>query len=125
MARRGTGRGRPVKVTVSPVDAFLQESRRLAGTGEDERRFQGRVIKLARALGWRCHHETDSRFSRPGFPDLILIKDGRMVVAELKVEGGKLEDEQAEWLAAFSAVPGVQTHVWWDWQFEEVVRCLS
>ena len=36
--------------------------------------FQAQVVKLALLLGWKVYHTHDSRRSREGFPDLILIR---------------------------------------------------
>ena len=48
--------------------------------------FQPQVVKLAKLCGWRPYHTHDSRRSAAGFPDLILIKDGWLIAAELKVD---------------------------------------
>lgn len=38
-----------------------------------EAAWQASIIELAtKYCGWLCHHETDSRWSPEGFPDLIL-----------------------------------------------------
>lgn len=70
------------------------------------------VLALADTLGVRAHHEVDSRRSRAGLPDLILV--GRRVEFwELKVENparGRLSNEQADWIAALLAA-GVTARV--------------
>jgi hypothetical protein len=64
------------------------------------------------ALGWRSYHTFGARRSAPGFPDLVLVKPPRVVVAELKRETGRLSSEQAEWIALLERCPGVECHVW-------------
>jgi hypothetical protein len=77
-----------------------------------EKQFMATVIEMARAFGWRSFHTFDSRRSAPGFPDLVLVKPPRVVVAELKRETGRLSSEQAEWIALLERCPGVEYHVW-------------
>jgi len=58
--------------------------------------------------GWRTPVEGDGK----GFPDLVLVRSGRMIVAELKGDGGKVSHEQLLWLMAFQTVPNVEVYVW-------------
>ncbi|MCC6312227.1 MAG: hypothetical protein IT345_15125, partial [Trueperaceae bacterium] len=59
-----------------------------------ERDFQALVVQLARLRGWRVYHTFDSRRSPAGFPDLVLARPPRLVIAELKSEKGRVADEQ-------------------------------
>lgn len=72
--------------------------------GMSEKEFQGHVLSLAVAKGWRCYHTYDSRRSQPGFPDLVMVRGGRIVFAELKSERGKLSEPQMEWILALREV---------------------
>ena len=76
-----------------------------------EKQFQSAVLKLARHTGWLCYHTFDSRRSQPGFPDLVMVRDGEIVFAELKSEKGKLTDAQRRWLTDLD-MAGAETHVW-------------
>lgn len=38
-----------------------------------------------------------------GFPDLILVRRGRVVACELKADRGQLTDQQHDWLRALAA----------------------
>jgi hypothetical protein len=76
-----------------------------------ERDFAAQVADLARALGWRRFHVYDSRRSRHGWPDEVLVRGLRFVVAELKVETGKPTADQAEWLDAL-ATAGLEVYLW-------------
>lgn len=69
------------------------------------------VRTLARGLSWLCYHTHRSDRSEPGFPDLVLIKAGRMLVRELKREGGRTTPAQNAWLAAYAQC-GVDTGIW-------------
>ena len=77
----------------------------------EERELQASVVELATVLGYRVYHTFDSRRSAPGFPDLILIRDTRLVAIECKSSTGKLSDPQREWLRAFDAVRQVDAIV--------------
>lgn len=67
-----------------------------------EAQFQRTVIEMAHYLGYRAHHETDSRRTNPGFPDLLLAspRRGQVVFFELKRESkhARPSVEQVEWL---------------------------
>lgn len=74
-----------------------------------EKDFQNNVVELAGITGWRVHHarttqHRDGGWQTPiqgdvGFPDLVLARRGRIVIAELKSETGTLSDEQTLWLS--------------------------
>ena len=79
---------------------------------ESESEFQGRVIALAYAKGWRIYHTHDSRRSVAGFPDLLMLHPTHgQLVAELKTEKGKLTPQQANWLLAFEQA-GQKAAIW-------------
>ena len=86
----------------------------------NEKQFQQQVIGLAQLRGYDCiYHTWDSRNSPSGFPDLIIVRDGRQIVAELKREGENITAEQYFWLLEFMTVPETEVYVWWptddDW----------
>lgn len=71
--------------------------------------LQARVIDLAQLHGWRVAHFRAARTGRgwrtpvegdPGFPDLVLARGGRVILAELKSDTGRVEDTQHAWLFA-------------------------
>lgn len=67
-----------------------------------EAEFQSNVIDLAKTLGWLVHHDRgDYRQcigGDPGFPDLVLAKDGRVIFLELKSADGKITPAQYGWV---------------------------
>lgn len=77
----------------------------------EEKELQSSLIELARSLGYRVYHTHDSRRSEPGFPDLILVRDRRLVAIECKSATGKLSPEQIAWLRAFDGVSRVDAIV--------------
>lgn len=76
---------------------------------QTEKDFQAAVIQYAKLQGFLVYHTHDSRRSEPGFPDLCMVRDGRLVFAELKTEKGRVSDAQMEWMSALAKVSGVVT----------------
>lgn len=64
-----------------------------------------------KAFHWMHFHTYDSRRSNPGFPDIIAVKPGRLLVIELKAERGRLTGEQELWLHELK-LAGAEPHVW-------------
>jgi hypothetical protein len=89
-----------------------------------EQAFQGQVRHLAIVRGWLYYHTHDSRRSDKGFPDTVLIKGSRLVIAELKVGKRKTTREQETWLEAFRNV-GAEVYVWRPDDWPEIVRVLA
>lgn len=95
-----------------------------------ESAFMAAVIREAELKGWLVHHETDSRKSAEGFPDLNMVGFGRGVVyMELKVGNNRPTEAQWNWiisarLAGALAFP-VQAHCFWDCDRELITRVLN
>ena len=91
-----------------------------------EAELQCATIELARWLGYRCAHfgiglsrkgwRTPAHGDAAGFPDLVLVGNGRVLYRELKVGRNRLTVEQGEWLEALEAA-GCDVGVWreLDW----------
>lgn len=88
-----------------------------------EAEWQEQVEQIAGLCGWAKFHVRDSRGSEEGFPDLLLIRPPRLLVAELKREGEKPTGAQLLWLTLFAGV-GAETFVWRPNDFDEVVNVL-
>jgi hypothetical protein len=98
-----------------------------------EREFQRTVTDSLSALGWRWTHFRPARTNRgwrtplsgdPGFPDIVAVRDDRVLWIELKAEAGRLSEEQGRWLAALG-LAGQDVHCWRpsDWDLiEETLR---
>lgn len=95
-----------------------------------EKQFMAQVLELAKLQGWLVYHTHDSRRSEPGFPDLVLVRDGRLVFAELKAEKGRVSPVQQKWLnelvqatlTAKTATPAV--YVWRPSDWDSIVQTL-
>lgn len=103
-------------------------------TGQSEAEFQSNVIEMASALGWRHYHTHDSRRSPGGFPDLVLVRRGRLVFAELKRVNERLRDDQREWIEDIayaerivglsSSQRPLQVYVWRPCDMDEIEGVL-
>lgn len=87
-----------------------------------ESTFTKQVIDLARWNKWLVAHFRPGMTKRgrwvtavqgdgAGFPDLIMLRDERRILAELKSHKGKTSVKQRAWLAA-AKVAGFETYVW-------------
>ena len=79
--------------------------------------LQRAIVHTAHRHGWRVHHDPPVRVARrdgtfvhrtavegnPGFPDLVLARDGVVIIVECKAEHGRFEPGQKEWLEALGA----------------------
>lgn len=92
--------------------------------------FQRTVMDAAAWYGWKCTHfrpamMQSGRWVTPmigdvGVPDLLLARNGQVVLAELKKHGSKPTPGQRAWLAAL----GAHGRLWTPEQWPDVVRTL-
>lgn len=97
---------------------------------ETEASFMRAVMQAAKLHGWECWHDVDSRKNAAGLPDLILLRGGVCIFAELKTDAGRLRPAQAryqELLAAVEAKAGgaVRVFVWRPSQWASIVKTLT
>ncbi len=91
------------------------------------------VIDLAHTLGYRCAHfrpaltargwRTPVQADGKGFPDLVLVRPGRIVCAELKVGRNASTAEQLHWLAWLNAA-GVPSYVWREADYPDRIAAI-
>lgn len=100
-----------------------------------ESEFTRQVLECARLHGWISAHFRPALTARgtwrtavqgdgAGFPDVILVRGGVLIAAELKVGKNKPTEAQRRWLDEFAAC-GVRAAVWTpaDWsEIEEAMR---
>lgn len=98
--------------------------------------FQRAVLDLAILCRWRVVHYRPAlraiqwhgqtkRYStplqgHPGAPDLILARDGRVILAELKSQRGRVSEAQRMWLSAL----GSHARLWRPSDWPEIVAEL-
>lgn len=95
-----------------------------AGVLRTEKAFQEWLRKTALAAGFLYYHTHDSRKSPPGFPDTVLVKDTRLILAELKLSGQHPTPPQQMWLDALAQVTQVHTAVWTPDDLAQVLEVL-
>jgi VRR-NUC domain-containing protein len=90
-----------------------------------ERALQTAVIEAALWAGWLVAHVRDSRSQNVvGLPDLILARPGRIILAELKSERGRLSPAQEKWIGVLKQVPGVEAYVWRPSDLDQIIVIL-
>lgn len=88
-----------------------------------EAEFTDQVLTLAKLTGWRTAHfrpamtasgwRTAVQGDGKGFPDLVLVRPPRVIVAELKrTERDKPTPEQLAWLESFGGIAIIEVYVW-------------
>ena len=91
---------------------------------QTEAQFQRTVTDYATMTGWLWYHANYSRRDHAGFPDICLLRDDRLIFAELKSAKGKVRPEQRFWLEMLRKTCA-ETYLWrpsdWD-EIEEVLR---
>ena len=102
-----------------------------------EGKFQKRVIEAATRLGWRHYHAHDPRRDKAGFPDLVMVRRGRLIFAELKRDAkakrNEVSDAQQQWIwdlevceenTSYSKAP-VRVFLWCPDDWDEVLGALK
>jgi len=71
----------------------------------------GLWITIARNMGYLVTVMHDSRGEHwgadSGWPDVVMVRDGRMYAIEIKVPPDDVTDEQRAWLTELDRVPGI------------------
>jgi hypothetical protein len=103
------------------------------GPGEvTESEWQKQVLKSAHTLGWQSMHIGRTGKHQAvgakgtmgtGWPDLVLVKGGRIIFAELKSATGGINAEQRTVLMALQNVGEV--HIWRPQDFGQVLDTLA
>lgn len=118
------------------VNVSVDEYQRQANAAMSEAQLQSNIIDAAQKLGWRVAHfrpamtakgwRTPVEADAAGFPDLVMVRGGRQIVAELKRQGKKPTLQQILWLRAFEAA-GAEAYFWRpsDWSSGAITDVLS
>lgn len=90
-----------------------------------EKVFQQQVVSHALSRGYRVYHTYDSRRSDPGYPDLTMVRRGRLIFAELKSHKGRPTVAQKEWMSALRDVPGIEVYLWRPSDMDDIIDILA
>lgn len=116
-------------------DCFPKQQRRTA-------HFLGRHFKILekplnflygkrKQIFTLIYHTYDSRRSKQGFPDLVMVhpRRGQIIFAELKIKGNYPSTEQRLWLAALDSAAynnaNMLVVLWTDHDWPEIVAALG
>ena len=104
----------------------LLEEVAVRNKGITEKQFQEQIRDLAKLFGWKFYHPFLSKWSERGWPDVTLLRDGRLIIAELKTNkrSSKLSPAQAQWLWALRKVPGIKVYIWRPRYIEKIAEVL-
>jgi hypothetical protein len=120
---------------LTPCDpAVARSARQVLAAATREDTFTRDLLDLARLTGWRSAHFRPARTAQgwrtpvagdgKGWPDLVLLRGGRIIVAELKQEGKYPGPEQRAWLEAWRSTPA-EVHVWRPSDWPSIVQTLT
>lgn len=101
-----------------------------------ERAFQREVLRYAKQRGWKAFHASRAQYKGgqwltpyggdgKGFPDLLLLRGTRLVIAELKAQAGTLRKEQRDWLHAFQQLPCAEVYLWRPSDWHTILQILE
>ena len=119
---------KPAKPSKLPAKASINLS---------EAEFQVQVIELLHLFGWKVAHFRKARirvkgvetYRTPvgadgaGWPDILAVRGGHIIAAELKSEQGKLTKEQYDWLEALGRT-GIEVYIWRPSDYEAIEKLL-
>lgn len=89
------------------------------------------IVEMAEWAGWDLiYHTYDSRRSRRGFPDLVMVRNGRMILAEVKSSSGTMSEDQVRWFDGLLQVEHatghiVEAHVWFPDDWDRIETTLT
>lgn len=90
-----------------------------------EDQFQEAVEALAKKTAWLLYHTRISKKSKEGFPDVVALRAGRQIIAELKMPGEKPSADQLRWLDEWRLVPAAEVFVWYPVDWPDIERILA
>ena len=102
-----------------------KEDRKVVKISITEKQFESQVKELAKLFGWKYYHPWLSIHSPRGWPDVVLCRPPRLVLAELKAEKGLLSESQKEWAELLQACPGVEYYCFRPSDFDKMVEILK
>ena len=126
-------------ITIPPKqEVSLPEAKKLIDLSISEKDFQDMVVDAAEKWGWLVHAERPAKSNKgwvtpiqgkEGFPDLVLCKPPRLILAELKSQKGKVSTPQQEWLDALAicteAAIDVDVVLWRPSDFKDILAILG
>lgn len=103
----------------------------LATILQTEKSFAQLVVDYAGLQGWLVYRTYDSRRSPAGYPDLTMVRDRRLLFAELKSATGQVTKAQQQWLLRLRELVRVvgpsfpEVYVWRPAEWDEIMTTLE
>lgn len=96
----------------------------------NEAAFTTTTINLFTMARWRVHHDRMKQNveGHAGFPDIVAVRRGLVVFAELKMPGKVLEPEQVLWSIELNPTlerQGVRSFVWYPEDWDRIVEIAT
>ena len=100
--------------------------------------FQKTLIQMAQYKGWKIYHSPKRQMKRndgstyyataitadgKGYPDLTMVRKGRLIFSELKTDSGRTSPEQDSWLEELGKC--AECFVWRPKMWAEIERTLE
>lgn len=89
-----------------------------------ERELSQALVNAARTMGWKVYRTWNSINSPKGFPDLTMVRNSRLIFAELKTDSGKVTPDQEEWAGALVASGRCEYYLWRPADLEAAYKIL-
>lgn len=113
----------------------VSDSRDLLNRSVTEKEWGDTVLEIARMRGWLSIHfrpaqRRNGRWETPlagdlGFPDLVMARAPRLLIAELKAENGSPSLAQRHWLGVLNACTQLEAHIWRPSDVQGVLKTLA
>lgn len=94
-----------------------------------ENQLMDAIVEAAKLHSWKVAHFRPALTAKswrtpmqgdPGFPDLVLARNGRVLFLELKSHGGRVSPDQMAWLAEL----GPDASLVWPDDLDDLLRRL-
>ena len=95
-----------------------------------ERDLQKWIIQYAEIHGWYVYHVANVRgqlrsMTGSGYPDLTMVRQSRIVFAELKSKRGRVSELQQRWLNRLQDLKSVECYLWRPTDMETIRELLE
>ena len=105
---------------------ILTATRRAVLAQMPEPDFRDAVCGWARHFGWLVYFTWTSIHSPAGFPDLVLCRPPRLIIAELKTQKAPApKGEQKLWLESLGLLGTIEVHLWRPLDEELILATLA
>lgn len=98
--------------TQLPIPTEYEESVKLAQYLELNKYLFTKTAQETYTTSWQQRTRNKKSGVRKGFPDFVIVKNGRVIFIELKRQrGGQVSPEQRIWIDVLNACDGVEAYI--------------